>query len=106
MLKEHTGHSHWSREHTGHSHWSLDVVRQEMARVNIKILGISEPKSIYFFFTLKPLTVWSITNCRKLFKRWEYHTILTVSYNLYAHQEATVRTLGGKTDWFKIEKGV
>ena len=25
--------------------------------------------------------------------------------NLYAGQEATVRTLYGKTDWFKIEKG-
>ena len=26
--------------------------------------------------------------------------------NLYADQEATVRTLYGTTDWFKIEKGV
>ena len=26
--------------------------------------------------------------------------------NLYAGQEATVRTLCGKTDWLKIEKGV
>ena len=26
--------------------------------------------------------------------------------NLYAGQEATVRTLYGTTDWFKIEKGV
>ena len=26
--------------------------------------------------------------------------------NLYAGQEATVRTLYGSTDWFKIEKGV
>ena len=26
--------------------------------------------------------------------------------NLYAGPEATVRTLGGTTDWFKIEKGV
>ena len=26
--------------------------------------------------------------------------------NLYAGQEAIVRTLYGKTDWFKIEKGV
>ena len=26
--------------------------------------------------------------------------------NLYAGQEATVRTLYGKTDWFKIQKGV
>jgi len=26
--------------------------------------------------------------------------------NLYAHQDATVRTLYGTTDWFKIEKEV
>ena len=26
--------------------------------------------------------------------------------NLYAGQEATVRTLYGTTDWFKIEKGI
>ena len=26
--------------------------------------------------------------------------------NLYAGQEATIRTLYGTTDWFKIEKGV
>ena len=26
--------------------------------------------------------------------------------NLYAGQEATVRTLSGATDWFRIEKGV
>ena len=26
--------------------------------------------------------------------------------NLYANQEATVRTLYGTTDWFRIEKGV
>ena len=28
---------------------------------------------------LKPLTVWSIRNCRKLLKRWEYQTTLPVS---------------------------
>ena len=50
--------------------------------------------------TLKPLTVWIITNCGKLLVRWEYQTILPVS------GEATVRTLFGTTDWFKKEKGV
>ena len=29
---------------------------------------------------LKPLTVWITTNCRKLVKRWEYQTILPVSW--------------------------
>ena len=37
--------------------------------------------------------------------RWDYH--LTCFFrNLYAGQEATVRTGHGKTDWFQIGKGV
>ena len=49
---------------------------------------------------LKPLTVWITTNCGKFLKRWEYPR------NLYAGQEATVRTGHGTTDWFQIGKGV
>ena len=30
--------------------------------------------------TPQPLTVWTIINCGKLFKRWEYQTILPVSW--------------------------
>ena len=33
--------------------------------------------------TLKSLTVWIITNCGKLLKRWEYQTILPVSRETY-----------------------
>ena len=43
----------------------------------------------------KPLTVWITANFGKFFKR-----------NLYAGQEATVRTGHGTTDWFQIGKGV
>ena len=54
----------------------------------------------------KPLTVWITTNCGKFFKRWEYQTTLTcLLRNLYAGQEATVRTGHGTTDWFQIGKG-
>ena len=53
--------------------------------------------------SLKLLTVWIITNCGKLSKRWEYQTCLL--RNLYAGQEATVRTLYGIANLFKIEKG-
>ena len=52
----------------------------------------------------KPLTVWITINCGKFFKRWEYQTCLL--RNLYAGQEATVRTGHGTTDWFQIGKGV
>ena len=51
----------------------------------------------------KTLTVLITTNCGKFFKRWEYQTILR---NLYAGQEATVRTGHGTTDWFQIGKGI
>ena len=37
--------------------------------------------------------------------RIPYH-LTSLLRNLYAGQEATVRTLYGSTDWFKIEKGV
>ena len=36
---------------------------------------------------------------------WEYH-LTCLLRNLYAGQEATVRTLHGTADWFKIGKGV
>ena len=47
--------------------------------------------------TPKPLTVWITTNCGKFFKRWEYLTCLL--RNLYAGQEAKVRTGQGTTNW-------
>ena len=37
--------------------------------------------------------------------RWEYH-LTCLLRNLYAGQEATVRTAHGPTDWFQIGKGV
>ena len=53
----------------------------------------------------KPLTVWITTNCGKFFKRWEYH-LTCLLRNLYAGQEATVRTGYRTTNWFQIGKGV
>ena len=55
---------------------------------------------------LKLLTVWITANCGKFFKRWEYQTTWPASWDLYAGQEATVRTGHGPTDWFQIGKGV
>ena len=55
----------------------------------------------------KPLTVCFTTNSGKFFMRWEYQTHLTcLLRNLYASQEATVRTRYGTMDWFQIGKGV
>ena len=54
--------------------------------------------------TLKPWTVYLITNCGKLLKRWEYQTTCLLR-SLYTGQEATIRMLY-RTDWFRAEKGV
>ena len=54
----------------------------------------------------KPLTVW-ITIKWKILEEIGIPDHLTcLLRNLYAGQEATVRTGHGTTDWFKIVKGV
>ena len=54
----------------------------------------------------KPLTVWIITNW-KILQEMEIPDHLTcLLRNLYAGQEATVRTGHGTTDWLQIGKGV
>ena len=56
--------------------------------------------------TPKPLTVWITTNW-KILKEMEISDHLTcLLRNLYAGQEATVRTGHETTDWFQIGKGV
>ena len=65
-------------------------------------------KDIYFCFIdyAKPLTVWITINW-KILKEMEIPDHLTCLWrNLYAGQEATVRTRHGTTDWFQIGKGV
>ena len=52
----------------------------------------------------KPLTVWITINCGKFTVLPDHLTCLL--RNLYAGQEATVRTGHGTTDWFQIGKGV
>ena len=54
----------------------------------------------------KPLTEWITINCRTFIKEMGIpHHLTCPLRNLYAGQEATVRTGHGKTDWFQI-KGV
>ena len=56
--------------------------------------------------TPKPLTIW-ITSNWKILKEVGIPDHLTcLLRNLYAGQEATVRTRHGTTDWFQIGKGV
>ena len=48
----------------------------------------------------KPLTVWITINCGKFFEMGIPNHLISLLRNLYAGQEATVRTGHGTTDWF------
>ena len=67
----------------------------------------SRKTSISALLTMpKPLIVW-ITINRKILKEMGIRDHLTcLLRNLYAGQEATVRTGHGTTDWFQIGKDV
>ena len=68
----------------------------------------SRKASISSLLTMpKPLTVWITLNCGKFLKELGIPDHLTcLLRNLYASQEATVRTGYGTTDWFQIGKGL
>ena len=70
--------------------------------------GISE-KNIYFCF-IDYAKTFNCVNHNKLWKILKDMGIpahlICLLRNLYAGQEATVRTRYGTTDWFKIGKGV
>ena len=54
----------------------------------------------------KPLTVWITTNWKILKEMGVPEHLTCLLRNLYAGQEATVRSGHGTTDWFQIGKGV
>ena len=66
----------------------------------------SRKTSISALLTMpKPLTVWITIKLWKILKEMEIPDHLTcLLRNLYAGQEATVRTLHETTDWFRTEK--
>ena len=65
-------------------------------------------KNIYSALLIlpKPLTVWITTNWKILKEMGILDHLTCLLRNLYAGQEATVRTGHGTTDWFQIGKGV
>ena len=54
----------------------------------------------------KPLTVWITINWKILKEMGIPYHLTCLLRNLYAGQEATVRTGHGTTDWFQIGKGI
>ena len=63
-------------------------------------------KNIYFWFIdyAKALTVWITTNWKILKEMGIPYHLTYLLRNLYAGEEATVRTGHGTTDWFQIRK--
>ena len=68
----------------------------------------SRKTSTFTLLTMpKPFTVWITKTLWKILKEMGIPDPLTcLLRNLYAGQEATVRTEHGTTDWFQIRKGV
>src|SRR5574337_1632813 len=67
----------------------------------------SRKTSISAILTMpKPLTMWITINWKILKKMGIPDHLTCLLRNLYANQEARVRTGHGTTDWFQIGKGV
>ena len=67
----------------------------------------SRKTSISTLLTMpKPLIVWITINWKILREMGILDHLTCLLRNLYAEQEATVRTGHGTTDWFQIGKGV
>ena len=70
---------------------STGLIKQEISRKTSTSALLTMPK---------PLTVWITVNCGK------FKHLTCCLRNLYAGQEATVKTGHGTTNWFQIGKGV
>ena len=67
----------------------------------------SQKTSTFALLTMpKPSIVWITTNLKILKEMGIPDHLTCLLRNLYAGQEATVRTRHGTTDWFQIGKGV
>ena len=91
----------------------LDLEKAEEPEIKLPTSAGSSKKqensrktSISVLLTMpKALTVWITTNWKILKEMGIPDHLTCLLRNLYAGQEATVRTGHGKTDWFQIGKG-
>ena len=80
-------------------------IRDQIGNIRWTIDKASEfQKNIYFCF-IDYAKAWIMTNCRKFLKMGIPDHLICLLRNLYAGQEATVRTGHGTRDWFQIRKG-
>ena len=83
--------------------------RDQIANINWIIENAREfQKNIYFCFIdyVKALALWITTNWKILKKMGLPDCLICLLRNLYAGQEARVRTRDGTMDWFQIGKGI
>ena len=84
------GKSRGARDQIANIHWIIEK-RESSRKTSTSALLIM----------LTPLTVWITINCEKILKEMGIPDHLTcLLRNLYAGQEAIVRTEHGTTDWF------
>ena len=76
---------------------AVSLKKQESSRKTSTSASLTTPK---------PLTVWITTNWKILQEMGTPDHLTCLLRNLYAGQEATVRTGHGTMDWFQIGKGV
>ena len=94
--------------------FKLDLAKAEEPEIKLPTSVGSSRKQESFrktttfaLFTMpKPLIVWISTNWKILQEMGIPDNLTCLLRNLYAGQEATVRTGHGTTDWFQISKGV
>ena len=94
--------------------YQLDLEKAEEPEIKLPTFTGSQKKqessrktSISALLTVpKPLTVWITINWTILKEMGIPDHLTCLLRNLYAGQEATVRTGHGTTDWFQIGKGV
>ena len=83
------------------------AIKLPISAGSLKKQESSRKTSISALLTMpKPLTVWITINWKILKEMGIPDHLTCLLRNLYAGQEAAVRTGHGTTDWFQIGKGV
>ena len=84
-----------TRDQIANIHWIIEKARE-----------FQKKSTSAWLTTLKPFVVWITTDCKTLREMGILDNLTCLLRNLYAGQEAVVRTGHGTMDWFKIGKGV
>ena len=88
--------SRGTRDQIANIHWIIEKAREFQKHIYFCFIDYTKA-----FYCVDHNKLWKILKGMEIL---DHQTCLL--RNLYAGQEATVRTGHGKTDWFQIEKGV